>query len=273
MTALTVASLHVFPIKSARGIDLDASMVEPRGLRFDRRWMVVNDQGRFLTQREHPRMARLETALADDHLAVSYEGQPTLQLSLEPEGEVREVQVWRDHCAALDMGEEAAAWFSKALGRPCRLVYMPDTTHRPVKRGLDTDHVSFADGYPLLVVSQASLEGLNARLDQPVSMARFRPNVVIAGASEPHVEDTWREIVVGDVTMVLVKPCSRCSITTLDPQSAARGIEPLRTLNGYRKHEGEVFFGCNAIARAEGCVRVGDVVRVEATQAAFMLSP
>ncbi|MFQ5645283.1 MAG: MOSC domain-containing protein, partial [Thiogranum sp.] len=263
-----VTEINIYPIKSTRRIALTESAVVPRGLPRDRRWMLVDTDGKFITARQHPTLAVVETQFAGDVLRVSVAGRQPLQLPLQaPDVEPRKVTIWRDQCDAVPVGAEADAWFSDYLGMACQLVRMTDE----LVRGVDTnfgqpgDEVSFADGFPLLLLSEASLHDLNGRLDQAVSMRRFRPNLVVDG-EQPYAEDNWRRLRVGEVEFEGVKNCSRCVFTTIDPDTGVKNPdrEPLRTLSSYRRRpEGGVFFGQNLIPRSGGVIHVGDVVEVE----------
>ncbi|HEY8468551.1 MAG TPA: MOSC N-terminal beta barrel domain-containing protein [Longimicrobiales bacterium] len=263
----SLAAIYVYPVKSAAGIALDAAELDAFGLRHDRRWLVVDPAGRFMTQRRHPRLALIRSALGADTLTLDAPGMPTLALPLEPPAAATErVRIWSDDVDARSAGDDAARWVSAFLGTPCRLVYMPDSTVREVslRYGKPGDRVAFQDAYPLLLLSEQSLAVLNARLAEPLPVNRFRPNLVIRGAAEAHAEDAWRRIRVGAVELDVVKPCARCAITTVDQATGRRdGKEPLRTLATYRRGpNGGVLFGMNAIHRARGTLRVGDAVEV-----------
>lgn len=264
---MILTELNIYPIKSTRRIALHESDVLPRGLPWDRRWMLVNTEGKFVTARQQPRLATVETRIGDDHLTVGAEGCATLELALQPVSSERlAVTVWRDTLEAVAAGQAADRWFSEFLGQPCRLVQMTDDLVRPVNPdyGRPGDEVSFADGFPLLLISEASLADLNARLAQPVSMRRFRPNLVVDGET-PYAEDGWGRLRVGEVEFEGVKNCSRCVFTTVDPDTGLKSLdqEPLRTLSGYRRRpQGGVFFGQNLVPRSRGRVRVGDPVEV-----------
>ena len=261
---ISVVSLHVYPVKSCRGIERPGAVVTHAGLEHDREWMVVTEDGRFLTQREEPRLALIETDVDDARLRLSAAGHAAVEVPLGRRGDPREVVVWRHHCVAHDQGEEPARWLSGYLGRPLRLVRF-DPQHRrqsdPEFTGATPGYSRFADAYALLVVSLASLADLNARLPAPLPMNRFRPNVVIDGV-EAYGEDSIRELHAGQVTLRLVKACTRCTIPTTDQATAERHpAEPLRTLRSYRwdaRLRG-VTFGQNAIvARGAGAsLRVG----------------
>ena len=268
---LTLSSIYLYPIKSLGGISVTSADVQKRGLQHDRRWMLTDPSGRFLTQRVFPEMALLTVELTATGLRVRHRNQPMppLAIPFAPSGAAPEgaapvrVVVWDDVCEALPVGREADNWFSTALGKPCRLVQMTDDSTRRV----DADYVaepfntSFSDGYPLLIIGQASLDYLNARLPEALPMNRFRPNLVFTGG-KPHEEDTWRHFRVGEAEFRGVKPCGRCVVTTIDQQTAEKGIEPLRTLATYRKRGNKILFGQNLVALSGGTVRVGDAVEV-----------
>lgn len=267
-----IASIAIYPIKSAAGISLDACNVEARGLAMDRRWMVVDDRGDFLTGREFPILTQIRPQLKDHGLQVSAPGQRELFIAFPAGAAARRfVTLWDDECLALATGSEVDAWFTAVLGAPCRLVYMSEDTKRPVDghHGRPGDLVSFADGYPLLAISQASLDDLNTRLSKPVSMRRFRPNIVVDGCLA-YEEDGWRRIRVGETRFEGVTNCSRCEFTTIDPDSGERHprLEPLRTLAAYRRGpDNGVFFGQHLIPRTLGRVRVGDIVTIDGEKA------
>jgi uncharacterized protein len=262
-TSVVVQRLYVYPIKSCRGFEVSVWKLEARGLEHDRRWMVVDGQGRFRTQREQPRMALIETALTPDGLQISAPGMSRLQVPFErAQPRKVEVTVWGFTGPALDEGSEAAQWFSTFLGQPSRLVAFAPDTVRPVNPKYSSyGLVAFADAYPLLLLSQASLDMLNAQLVEPVGMDRFRPNLVVSGC-DPHAEDTWRYIRVGDTVLDVVKPCDRCSIPAVDPRTGERGKEPTRTLARYRVRDGKIYFGQNCVPRTPGALRVGDLMHV-----------
>ena len=254
-----LSEIWVYPVKSCRGIRLASARVVETGLEHDRTWMVVDERGRFVTQREHAVMARIETALQDDGLELRFEHRDPLLLHPNP-GPLRPVRIWQHDCEAHDAGDEAAHWLSEVIGLPVRLVRMPDDHYRQVGSAYEGKAATaFSDGYPILVLSEASLADLNARLDEPVPMNRFRPNLVIAGA-EPFAEDGWGPVRIGGVELVGCKPCERCVVPTIDQQTSARGKEPLRTLSTYRKDERGVLFGQNLVHLGRGAIAEGDLV-------------
>jgi uncharacterized protein YcbX len=259
---IRLSSLHVYPIKSCGGTAVEEWEVDERGLRHDRRWMLVDESGRFLSQRRHPRMSLVGVRIEADHLAVSAPEMPSLRVPISLHGSKPIIAgVWGDLVETLPVGEEADRWFGEFLGVRCRLVHLPDESVREVDPdyGRPGDRVGLADGFPFLLVSEASLADLNARLEQPLPMNRFRPNLVVAGC-EPFAEDGWRKIRVGAISLRFVKPCARCAITTVDQGTASRGKEPLRTLATFRKRGTKVLFGQNLVHDETGILRVGDPV-------------
>jgi uncharacterized protein YcbX len=266
---ISVASLHVYPVKSCRGTALDRATFTPTGVKHDREWMVVTPAGRFLTQREVPRLALIAPALTNGGLTLSAPGMPTLGVDgADDSGEPKEVSVWRDRCLARDAGDEAARWLSVFLGRSVRLVRFDPARSRPTEPEWSGDtpgFSQFSDGYPVLVLSLASLADLNARLPAPLPRDRFRASVWLEGC-EPYEEDALGTIDLVGVRLRLVKPCTRCVITSTNQQTAeVEGDEPLATLRTYRWNSElrGVEFGQNAIV-IEGAgrvVEVGDPVR------------
>jgi uncharacterized protein YcbX len=259
-----VTSLAVYPIKSCRGIPLDAAVITRRGLAFDRMWMVVDDRGRFLTQRDEPGLVSVATRFDGDAIVVSAPGAIDLAIPRSADGARMSVEVWR-HSGPAVRHEAGSAWFSAVLDRPASLVHMPDDVERHVNPayGRPDDIVSFADGYPILLATEESLADVTARAGEPLAMSRFRPNIVVRGAARPHEEDAWRRVTVGAAAARVLKRCSRCVMTTIDPVTGARGREPLRTLAAYRADAGEVYFGVYLAPDDPGAViGVGDRLEV-----------
>ena len=262
-----IRDLYTYPIKSLGGFRVEQADVTERGLRHDRRFMLVDAQYRFLSQRERPAMALMQTMLHGQYLRIASGQEPAhfLEVPLEPgSGEEIRVDIWNDTCTAITVSAEADRWFSSALGLDCRLVYMPDDSRRQVdlqyaKQG---DITAFSDGYPILMIAQASLDDLNSRLHEPVPMNRFRPNIVLSGG-EAFLEDRMGRFTVNGIGFAGVKPCARCVMTTIDQASGVPGKEPLKTLSAYRSRNNKVLFGQNVIARGTGLVRVGDEVCVD----------
>lgn len=255
-----LSGLFIYPIKACAGIALPRAAVVERGLASDRRYMVVDRNGRFVSQRERPQLCLVQTAREGEQLVVSAPSISSLGLpSALHAGERVAFQVWSSRGSAL-RHDEGSRWFSELLGDEMQLVYMPDDERRPVNpaRARPGDVVSFADAYPFLLISEASLADLNARLDEPLEMRRFRPNLVLSGV-EPYAEDRMTRLRIGSVSFRGVKRCDRCSVTTVDPETGARGKEPLRTLAKYRLEEGKVWFGMNLIHDQQGELVVGDL--------------
>ena len=261
---MRVTGLYVYPLKSARGLPLEEANLDAFGIEGDRRWCLTGSDGRVITQRDSPALATLDVVPTEQGLELNAAGRRPLRARRpEPGPETHVVAVWEDLTAGLPVGEEADSWLVDLLGRPCRLVYMPETTHRQVSLscGRSGDRVSYADGYPLLLTSEASLAELNQRMGAALPMDRFRPNIVVDGG-EPFEEDDWARIRLGDTDFRVVKPCARCVVTTTDQQTGARGKEPLRTLATFRTVDGKVLFGENLIHDGPGPVRTGDPVEV-----------
>jgi uncharacterized protein YcbX len=265
-----LAELRVHPVKSCRGFAVAEWELDRFGLALDRAFMIVDEErGLFLTQREEPRLALVVPRVDGAALTLSAEGAGAVAVDLaRRDGNRIPIEVWRHRGEGVDQGAEAARWLSALLGRSLRLVRIPPDHERRVNpdRVPEPAFTAYSDGYPLLVLSRESLADLNGRLPAPLAMERFRPNLVIEGVAA-YAEDGWRRIRVGQVELEIVKPCDRCGITTVDPQTGARdGREPLRTLNRYRRRDGAVYFGQNAVHRGAGKLAVGMRVAVLATQ-------
>ena len=265
-----LASIHIYPVKGCRGIDLRASAVEPWGLAGDRRWLIVDADGRFVSQREQPGLARVVVRPGPapaGGIEVSAPGRPPLPVPAPEPAELLKVSVWSSTVLAAAAGPAADAWFSAYLDQPVRLTYLDDPTRRAVdpEFGRAGDVVNFADGYPLLLTSTSSLDQLGDWLvaggDQPVPMNRFRPNAVVTGFG-PWAEDRWRRVRIGAVTFRVAKPCGRCVVTTTDQFTGARHSQPLRMLARKRRFGQELVFGQNLIPDSPGQIRIGDPVEI-----------
>ena len=259
-----LSDIIVYPVKSASEISLKNSNLEQRGLAHDRRWMVVDDSAQFITQRTSPEMALLKTEIVDRTLRLNAPGMAELQLPLfQTEGIPQMVEIWEDRCEALAADKQAESWISDYLGKRCNFVFMPDHSNRQVDQdyAIGRNQVAFSDGFPLLLISESSLFDLNRRVPEEITMKRFRPNLVVKN-TDPYQEDNWEAIRIGDCELQIVKPCSRCVLTTVDPETGKfSGREPLKTLAKYRKFNGKVVFGQNLIPRSSGKIEVG--MRVE----------
>ena len=260
---MILTELWRFPVKSMRGSRARQMAVDARGPHLDRHWMLVDGEGRFLTQRQLPRMALLNTRLDDGRLSLWVDGGEPLTVTCVEDGPLLDVRVWRDDCRARGVDPAVDAWLSDFLQTDCRLVYLPQEQERAV----DPDYarageqVGFADGFPFLLISQASLDDLNARLEEPVPMQRFRPNLVVEGCA-PYAEDSWQRLRIGGMVLRAVKPCSRCIIPTIDPATAQRNAEPLRTLGTYRRRDNRVYLGQNLLHDGPGQLEEGMPVEV-----------
>jgi len=263
MTKISVSGLSVYPVKSCRGINLNAAKVEEFGLENDRRWMVVDETGVMLTQRKISKMCLIQPAIIESGLVLKTSAMNDINIEIPSANKKLSVKVWNDKCRAYDAGDEAANWLSHVLSEKCRLVYFPKDEFRQVDLNYanEGDKTAFSDGFPLLLISQESLDDLNSRSTSAVAMTRFRPNIVVKGC-KPFAEDTWKKIRIGDITLRIVKPCSRCVIPSINIETAEREDEPLKTLIGYRKRDNKVFFGQNVIASSLGDIDVGMAVEV-----------
>ena len=269
---MKVSALNVYPLKSARGVSVNVMSLDRFGPRHDRRWMLIDENARFISQREKSRLALIITSLDDNQLTACAPDQPPFRVPCAEVGARRmKAIIWDDVVDVIPVGAEADEWFSDALETTCRLVYFPEDSIRVVDRAFNPDGrlVALADGFPLLVISESSLAELNERLaargSETIPMNRFRPNLVVSGAPA-FAEDAWQEIQVGGDTGVrisIVKPCARCSITTVDQATGILGKEPLATLATFRRgKEGSVLMAQNAIHDRAGILRLGDDVRV-----------
>ena len=289
LTFMRISEINIYPIKSLKGISLDSSVIEERGLQYDRRWMLTDREGMFFTQREFPNMATIGVEVTSDGLRVTSKNLGEMSIPFEPDmGERGRVTIWNSVCDAEIYNGHVSEWFSDVLGTNCQLVYMPDTSRRGVnpRFNLGEEVVSFADGYPLMVIGEGSLADLNERLEEqrqagmlaaPVPMNRFRPNLVVSDI-DAFAEDAWQKIRIGEAAFRSTKLCERCVITTIE-QSAGEvsGKEPLKTLATYRKAKdvipdryeahgigaNAVLFGQNLIAETAGAtISVGDEIVV-----------
>ncbi len=259
----TLAHINVFPIKSCAPLTLDHAFVESRGLRGDRRWMVVDAQGKFVTARKNPRMVLILVVFDGDGLLLEAPGMARLRLAPSTQPAPLNITIWNDDVVAEVADAAANDWISAYLGFPSRFVFMADDGVRPIDPNFSQqgDQVSFADGFPLLLISQAALDNLNSRLPSPVPMLRFRPSLVVAD-TKPHAEDSWRSIRIGDIRFDVVKACVRCVLTTVNPETGRFDEigEPLRTLLSYRRTDKGVTFGQNLIPRGTGTIKIGDEI-------------
>lgn len=258
MNDIIVSGLSIYPIKSCQGIKQNSTLVERFGLENDRRWMVVDEHSVMITLRKFSKMCLIQVLLTKSGLVLKSNDMADLSIIKPTHSKKVMVKVWDDECQAFDAGDEAANWLSHFLSKKCRLVYFPEDEFRQVdlsyaRKG---DKTAFSDGFPLLLISQESLDDLNSRLNQPITMERFRPNIVVSGC-DAFAEDTWKKIRIGDSVFRIVKPCSRCVIPSINIETAVREEEPLKSLSSYRKRDNKILFGQNVIADDIGKIALG----------------
>ncbi len=273
MPTLQLSQINIHPIKSCSSISLSSATVDQFGLLGDRRFVIVDAQGMFITGRTHPQLTLVTIKQTPMGLQVNAPNMPELTINFSSFSDhYKKVQVWNDQINAQHCAETYDQWFSQFLSTPCQLMYFGKQSQRLVEKR--NDKVAFADGYPLLLISQASLDDLNDRLKQqqllPVSMSQFRTNLVIDNAIA-YQEDSWRHIRIGEAEFEVVKPCSRCVFTTVDPKTGEKHSEmqPLKTLRQYRasRHKKGIMFGQNLITIKQGTIKLTDPVEVLSTQA------
>ncbi|GJM60259.1 MOSC domain-containing protein [Persicobacter diffluens] len=268
--AIILTGIYIYPIKSLAGISLNKSKVEEEGLQFDRRWMLVDENGKFLSQRTMGKMAQLQPEITPQGLQVAHRiGGEKLFIPLQAEGAPRQVTVWENTFEAQEVNEECNQWFTKKLGINCALVQLSPDRNRiaPEKyTGEDEVAVSFADGFPILLSNEASLKDLSDKSNTALEMERFRPNLVISGA-EAWAENSWETIQINGITFKGVKPCGRCKVTTLNPKTGEpTGKEPLKTLSKLRNWKNNAIFGENLYPIEEGEIKIGYAVSIQNTK-------
>ncbi|MGI8879851.1 MAG: MOSC domain-containing protein [Jatrophihabitans sp.] len=262
----TVASLHVYPVKACGVTDLMTAEIEPRGFRGDRSFALIGADGEVITQRERPALARVRPTLRDGVLTLSGADRPEIQVIESADGKRVPVTVFGRPCHGIDQGANAAAWFAEVIGDDCRLVRCPDDVGKQVNPDYGDGEVAYADAYPVTVISTASLTGLNDRIlemgEDVVPMTRFRPNITVAGWTDPHAEDEVRRLRCGSVVLRLVKRDDRCVVTTVDQTTGEHTRQPLRALGKYRVIDQKIMFGMFAMVEQPGTVHAGDEVEV-----------
>jgi uncharacterized protein YcbX len=260
-----ISQLVIYPVKSLGGIAVQSAVITSRGLQHDRRWMLVNSDNQFMSQRSNPQLALFQLELVADGFKVTYVlNQASQIIPFVPQTQdFLKVRIWNDECNATAVSDELNTWFSNILNEETRLVFMSDDSIRQVDtKYAGPGHItSFADDYPMLLIGEASLDDLNARLPEPVPMNRFRPNMVIAGTA-PYMEDQMQHFTVASINFYGVKTCVRCVMITIDQQTAQSNAEPLKTMAGYRKNNKKVHFGQNLVHHGEGVLKVGDDVKI-----------
>lgn len=261
---LQLSEIWIYPIKSMGGIRLKNAKVAEKGLENDRRWMLVDEQNVFITQRVHPIMALFKLERKNENFVVRFK-EDSIELPISFAGEGPEIKtiIWDDEVQTKEVGVRFNKWFSEKMGIACKLVVFPENNKRQVdaKYSINSEQVSLSDGYPILIIGQSSLDDLNRRLNSPVPMNRFRPNLVFTGG-QPYAEDSWKYFSVGSNKFAGVKPCSRCILTTVNQQTGKQGKEPLSTLATYRKSENKIYFGQNVLAIDKNEIHEGDAIKL-----------
>jgi uncharacterized protein YcbX len=264
---IKISQLFIYPVKSLAGISVNAAQLTDRGFQYDRRWMLVDEQTQFMTQRQFPEMALLQTGISEEGISIVHKKNSEKKILIPFSGFTNEnltVKIWNDYCDALPAEKFINEWFSEMLQFSCKLVYMPDDSLRKVNGRYaveNTDITSFSDACPVLLIGQSSLDDLNTRLEIPLPMNRFRPNIVITG-SAAFEEDEMEEFLIGGIQFFGVKLCERCVITTINQDTSEKSKEPLKTLSSYRMQNNNVYFGQNVISKKTGVVRIGDELMI-----------
>ncbi len=263
MKTSQLSEIWIYPVKSLGGISIPSARVMPKGLQYDRRWMLVDTEGKFLTQRQYPVFSKFKTAIEGDQLLIRYLVD-RLSIDIKEENKTcLDVRIWDDVVQAYEVSPFHSQWFSDRIGTDCKLVYFPENNPRAVdpRYSIHDDHTSLSDAYPFLLIGQASLDELNKRLAIPLPIDRFRPNFVFTGG-HPHEEDDWKNFTIGDGKFSAVKPCARCIIPTINQDTGEKGVEPLKTLAAYRSRNNKIYFGQNVISLSAHTVSVGDLITV-----------
>ena len=263
MNKLTLSEINIYPVKSFAGVGLDTVNLDRFGPVGDRRWMLVDECGVAITQRDQPHLALVQTSLCPDSLGLQLDDEQITVSVPKAHAARRMVKVWDDEVAAVDGGDDAAAWLAGQLDVNCRLVYIPDDSVRTVNGNFASagETVGFADAFPLLLISQASLDDLNSRLESPVPMNRFRPNLVVDGC-EPFAEDSWKRIRIGKVEFDVAKPCDRCVMPSIDQATGEKDKSINRVLASFRRREGKIYFGQNLLYQKAGILRLSQPLEV-----------
>lgn len=261
---MEISRLFIYPIKSLGGISLEKSEVEMRGLKHDRRWMLVDENGVFLTQRNLPKLAAFSLSINDLHLEVLNKvTKSKIDIPFMPKSGIKMlVKVWDDELMAEIVDKDINDWFSQQLGQEVNLVYQSEDSIRRVDKKFavsEVEHTSFSDGYPILVISEASLDELNSKCPEQIPMERFRPNMVIKYC-DAFFEDRLKEIIINNTKLYGVKPCARCIMTTINQETFEKSKEPILTLSKFRKFEHRILFGQNVVVHKTGTIAVGDKI-------------
>ncbi|MGE0587845.1 MAG: MOSC domain-containing protein [Cyclobacteriaceae bacterium] len=267
MDTYKLEEIWIYPVKSLSGIRLPSAQVMEKGFQYDRRYMLVDENNKFITQRAFPLMSQFKLENQEESFRIIFEGD-SIEIPNNPKGIANhfDVTIWDDTVKVAELSKEHSKWFSERMNLACKFVFFPEGNDRLVDQAYATnlEHVSLADGYPFLIIGQRSLDDLNKRLKEPVSMRRFRPNLVFSGG-EPFAEDSWSEFTIGDNRFVNLKLCARCVLTTVDPETGQQGTEPLATLATFRRSGNKVNFGANLVAVDHNIIKEGDKIQVHST--------
>ncbi len=265
-----ITQINIYPVKSLGGISVNHAVTTARGFQYDRRWMITDDNNVFITQREVHAMALIRTAFNPDGILLYQKENPANCITIPyeiAEGESVQTTIWNDKCTAIHYNKRADEWLTEALSFKCKLLYMPDYSNRPVNPiyAKENEQVSFADGYPYLIIGENSLQDLNNRLEEPLPMNRFRPNLVFSGGNA-FCEDNWHDINIGNIKFRALKPCMRCQITTINQENGVPSKEPLKTLATFRQVNNNILFGMNLLAVTAGEIKVGDAINLQGSE-------
>lgn len=274
MNQFHLSGIYIYPIKSLGGISLNEAQIEEKGLKYDRRWMLIDQEGTFISQRKYHSLALLQVNIDGEVVNIVHKNNTQINTFFsvgEQTGTPISVTVWDDQSTGIEVSAAVSSWFSDFLGMEVKLIVMPAEEKRLVdpRFAANNEIVSFADGYPCLLIGQSSLDGLNDKLEQRIAMDRFRPNFVFTGG-EAHIEDTFQSFTIGSIPFTAVKPCARCVLITVDQQTGTKGAEPLKTLAGYRTVNKKIMFGQNLLHSASGTIRLGDELIVKEWKPAIL---
>jgi uncharacterized protein YcbX len=267
MKLIQLSQIWIYPVKGLGGVPLTSASIQPKGLQYDRRWMLIDEKSEFMTQRVHPEMALFKLSMSPGNLEVTFRNE-TMRVPLDNDrGERILATVWDDMVSVQAPGAEYDNWFSERLGFACRLVQFPEENPRAVDDAyaIGDDHFALQDAFPFLLIGQASLDELNRRLPAPLPMNRFRPNFVFTGG-DPNEEDTWQWFTIGGHRFFGAKRCTRCAVTTVNQDTGEKGKEPLQTLATYRQEGANIYFGKNLIGPGKGEVRIGDRIEISGSE-------
>lgn len=268
MNELVVSALYTYPIKSCSGVSLTSAKIDARGLLHDRRWMLIDQNNKFISQREVAILSRFQVKISDHALTVTFNGEHKIIPFLTAEAVIsnsgESVKIWGDTCSAIAYNDETNKWFSNLIGKPCRLVYMPDNSKRQVELEYASagQITAFSDGYPILILGQESMNNLNDKLATSVSINRFRPNIVFTGGL-PHIEDKFKKIRINNVILECVKLSRRCNVPNINQETSIAEDEPTKTLTQYRLFDNRILFGNNTLVHQHGLISLGDKIQLE----------